>query len=75
MDIGYTSPEKQEITSKLLYDHAWNNGGNDRDELEGILGINFYSTDNWIFSFEASNSFFREDIENTRLMINFHLTF
>ncbi len=58
-----------------LYDYAWNNGGNDRDELEGVLGCNYYPTDNLILSFEATNSFFRDDIENTRVIFNLHLDF
>ncbi len=63
------------ISTAYLYDSVWNNGGSDRDELEGVLGCNYYPTDNLILSFEATNSFFRDDIENTRVNFNLHFDF
>jgi len=63
------------ISMAYLYDNAWSDGGTDRDELEGVLGCNYYPADNWIISFDASNSFFRDDIENIRLMYNLHYNF
>jgi len=63
------------ISMAYLYDYAWDNGGNDRDELEGVLGCNYYPADNLILSLETTNSFFRDDIENTRLTFNLHFDF
>ena len=63
------------ISTAYLYDNTWNNDGGDRDELEGALGCNYYPADNLILSFEVANSFFRDDIENTRVLFNLHFNF
>ncbi len=63
------------ISMAYLYDNAWSEGGTDRDELEGVVGCNWYPNDNWIISMDVSNSFFRDDMENTRLLFNLHYNF
>jgi len=63
------------ISAAYLYDNDWNNGGSDRDELESVLGCNYYPSDNLILSLEAANSLFRDDIENTSIIFNLHLDF
>jgi outer membrane autotransporter protein len=47
----------------------------DKDEMEGILGVNYYASDRFTCGFEARNSFFRSDFTNTELMINLRYAF
>ncbi len=58
-----------------LYDNTWNDDSEDRDEIEGGIGFNFYPADSFIFNWEAAHSFFRDDTRNTRVMFNLRFEF
>ncbi len=60
------------VSVAYLYDNDWNYESSDRDELEGTVGLNWSPNDSWIVSLEPSNSFLRENTENTWLMFNLH---
>ena len=62
------------ISAAYLYDNTWNSSG-DRDELEGAIGLDFYPTDAFIGSLEVTHSFFRDDISNTRILLNLRYEF
>ncbi len=47
----------------------------DPDEVEGVIGVDFYPLHNFIVSLEAANSFFREDTYNARFMMNLRYEF
>jgi outer membrane autotransporter protein len=63
------------LSAAYLYDHTWNSNANDRDEIEGTLGVNYYPSDAFILSLEATHSFFRDDFSNSRLLLNLHYHF
>ncbi|MDM8542340.1 autotransporter outer membrane beta-barrel domain-containing protein [Desulfococcaceae bacterium HSG9] len=63
------------IAAAYLYDNTWNSSADDRDELEGAIGLDFYPTDAFIGSVEATHSFFRDDIANTRILLNLRYEF
>lgn len=48
---------------------------NDRDEVEGIIGLNWFPADNVTSGFEIAHSFFREKASNTSLTVNGRITF
>jgi outer membrane autotransporter protein len=63
------------IAAAYLYDNTWNSNANDRDELEGTIGVNYFPTTGFILSLEATHSFFRDDFSNTRVLLNLHYDF
>jgi len=63
------------IAAAYLYDNTWNSGADDRDELEGAIGLDFFPTDALIGSAEVTHSFFRDDIANTRILLNLRYEF
>lgn len=48
---------------------------NDRDEVEGIIGVNYFPADNVITGFELAHGFFREKTNNTSVTVNARITF
>jgi outer membrane autotransporter protein len=48
---------------------------NDKDEIEASLGINYVHSEDMRLSLELINSFLREDIDNTSVMLNFRWEF
>jgi len=42
------------LSAAYLYDNTWNDDSQDRDEIEGGVGLDFYSTDNFIFNLAAA---------------------
>lgn len=63
------------LESAYLYDNTWNDDGEDRDEIEVALGLDYYPSDDFIFSITAANSYLRDDVGNTRLMLNLRFEF
>jgi len=63
------------ISAAYLYDNTWNSSTGDRDEMEGAIGLDFFPTDAFIGSIEATHSFFRDDIANTRILLNLRYEF
>jgi len=63
------------IAAAYLYDNTWNSSSGDRDEMEGAAGIDFFPTDAFIGSLEVTHSFFRDDITNTRVLLNLRYEF
>lgn len=49
-----------------IYDYALQGGG-DRDEVQGVVGLGLQATERLLFNVECSNSFFREYTRNTSL--------
>ena len=58
-----------------LYDTSRSDSSGDRNEMEGILGLNYYPTDQFICSAEVRNSFFRSDFNSTEFMVNLRYAF
>ena len=63
------------ISAAYLYNNTWNSTAGDRDEMEGAIGLDFFPTDAFIGSIEAAHSFFRDDIANTRILLNLRYEF
>lgn len=63
------------LSGAYLYDNTWNDDSEDRDEIEGGIGLDFYPADHFIFSLAAAHTFFREHIRNTRVMFNLRFEF
>jgi hypothetical protein len=63
------------LSGAYLYDNTWNDDSEDRDEIEGGIGLDFYPTDDFIYSLAAAHSFFRNDSRNTRVMLNLRFEF
>ncbi|MFN3077068.1 MAG: autotransporter outer membrane beta-barrel domain-containing protein [Alphaproteobacteria bacterium] len=49
---------------------ATESAANDKDEVEAMLGLDYYIKDALTASFEVSHGFFRQDENNTSLMVN-----
>ena len=59
-----------------LYDYTMSSAvGADRDEIEGVLGLNYFYSDKLTFSLEGANSFDRNHAQNTRAMLNVRFSF
>ncbi len=63
------------VSAAYLYNNTWNSNADDRDELETAVGFDFYPTDAFIGSLEASHGFFRDDVANTRVLLNLRYEF
>jgi len=63
------------LAGAYLYDNTWNDDSEDRDEIEGAIGLDFYPTDDFICSMAAAHTFFRDDTRNTRIMFNLRFEF
>jgi len=64
------------ISAAYLYDYALRSGDQmDRDELQGTLGLSFKAMDSLSLNLQLTNSFFRENINNTRLLLNMRYEF
>lgn len=59
-----------------LYDYTMSSAvGADRDEIEGVLGLNYFYSDKLTFSLEGANSFDRNHAQNSRAMLNIRYSF
>lgn len=64
------------LGAAYLYDYTMSNAvGADRDEIEGILGLNYFCTDQLTFTLEGANSFDRNHSQNTRALLNLRYSF
>jgi outer membrane autotransporter protein len=63
------------LAAAYLYDDTFSGGVDDRDELECALGINFFPSDSFACALEVSHGFLRDDIKNTRALVNLRYVF
>ncbi|MDM8557082.1 autotransporter outer membrane beta-barrel domain-containing protein [Desulfococcaceae bacterium HSG7] len=63
------------LEGAYLYDNTWNDDSEDRDEIEGGIGFNYYPSDRFICSLTVAHSFLRDDSRNTRVMFNLRFEF
>jgi len=70
--IGSAEPY---LSLAYLNDYSRSNDTGDEDEMEGILGVNYFVSSQVNCGMEVRNSFFRSDFTNTELMVNLRYAF
>jgi outer membrane autotransporter protein len=74
--IGYIFENAEPyLSAAYLYDDTFSGEVDDRDELECALGIDFYPSDTFSCALEASHGFLRDDVSNTRVLVNLRYNF
>jgi hypothetical protein len=63
------------LAAAYLYDNTWNSDADDRDGVDAGIGIDCFPNDAFVGSVELSHSFLRDDINDTRLLINLRYEF